>query len=142
MDQPCTSMVQHWGIKGKNGPRVAVFVKRDGCRQAAVLSCGHNLSRLWGRLRWIPFKWLTYICWRAAHRRLLTTAVPPREKACKRRCAGELKHLRTPLPAPVRQTASSPALPRTRLPTHLMKVCCLLFLPVLDFSGEEEFCKK
>lgn len=105
MHQPCTSMVQRWGAKGeRNGPRAAVLVKRDGCRRAALL-WGHTLSRLWVPLRWITFKRLTYICWRAARRRLLTTAVPPREKACKRRCARELKPLRTPLPAPARQTA-------------------------------------
>lgn len=141
MNQPCTPMVQHWGIQEKNGPRVAVIVKRDGFRHAALLLSGHDLSSLWGPLRRIKFKRLTYICWRAAHRRLLTTAVPPREKACKRRCARELKPLRTP--APISSAAdSSPALQRTGPPAHLMKVCCLLFLPVLGFSGEEECCKK
>lgn len=105
VNQPCASLVQHGGIKEKNEPPVAVFVKRGGFRQAAVLSGGHNLSRLWGRLRGIAFQRLTYICWQAAHRRLLTTAVPPREKACKRRRAGERKPLRIPLPVPGRQTA-------------------------------------
>lgn len=100
MNQPCTATVQRWGIEEKHGPRVAVPV------QPLSLLHGHDLARPWGRLRRMTFKWPTYICWRAAHRRLPTTAVPPRGKACKRReGAGELRHPRILLPVPVRQTA-------------------------------------
>lgn len=71
---------------------------------------------------------------------LLTTAVLPQEKACKTSGARELTRF-SALGLPFLAQWPDSHIARA-FSTYLMKVCCLLFLLVLGFPGEEECCKK